>query len=139
MPQSIHNPSLCKEVHSFSYGTFFFFQDIIVAEINEGTTLDYDECGELLRAVDAFYGDRCFGYLSHRTHSYAVDPTGYKKLTNDFPNMIAFAVVNNKTISFKPLAVEKRFMSLPFEAFNDLDTAFSWLDHLIQLKCRESA
>ena len=126
--------NLSKEVYKFEFGTFYFFEHIVVSEINEGVTLVFDNTKDLIQLINDTYQGRPFGYLSNRVNSYSVDPTGYYKVEEQFPNMAGFAVVYYSPFMQGTLKIEKLFLNAPFQGFDELNKAFDWLEYLVKSK-----
>lgn len=80
--------------------------------------------------VNTHYYDRPFVYLTHRIHSYSVDPAIYFE-TAKIENLAGFGVIAEVPVSGGNAEIEKLFMNKPFEIFSDLEIAITWAKHLI--------
>ncbi len=130
--------SSCNEVYKFEFGTFYFFDEFVISEINEGVTLVFDDTLELIELIKDYYAERPFGYLSNRINSYSIDPTGYYKVEESFPNLAGFAVVIYNQYK-GALEIEKLFLNAPFKGFQTIEKASFWLSGLVKDKRLESA
>lgn len=102
-----------------------FFENFVVSNMKQGITIDAEKSGALCDAVMDFYKDKPFVYITHRIHSYSVDPTTYF-YASKIKALAGFAVVssNIKTISIAKF--EKAFLKKPFEIFNHMLDAVEW-------------
>ncbi|GLB49164.1 hypothetical protein [Neptunitalea lumnitzerae] len=121
--------------HQTKIGTFYFFDEYVITEFNEGVTVSFDSCKDLCFLINKYYGDTTpYGVISNRINSYSVFPTDYFYLKNMFFNLRCIAVVNyiNKTTyPFESEVVEKVICPRTYQSFKDLDTARRWLCSMI--------
>ena len=129
----------CNQTVQYDFGTFYFFDNVVISEINEGISLVFDDTLELIEQIKKYYQGRPFGYLSNRIYSYSVDPTGYFKVEENFPNLAGFAVVMHNRFTNGALKIEKMFLAAPFEGFMTLGEAFTWLNALVKNKQKDYA
>ncbi len=121
--------------HTFSVGRFACYPNIIVGEFNEGMHVTKDAIAEPIRMVQELYGtENPFVYISHRRHSYSMDPVGYKEIAGMFPNFIGFAIVSNNRYRRVLANLEKLFIKKPIRVFYRMDKAFEWAQSLVDSK-----
>lgn len=107
-----------------------FYGQFVITEMNEGVDLDENHVDIMTRFAVDFYGDKPFGYISNRIHSYSVNPVIYFKISN-IKNLAAFAVVSTRSIVSYNVKIEKAFMTKPYELFDTLDEAVNWVTQMV--------
>lgn len=107
-----------------------FYGQFVITEMREGVDLDENLVDILIHFSIDFYGDRPFGYISNRIHSYSVNPVIYFKISK-IKNLAAFAVVSTRMIVSYNVKIEKAFMTKPCELFDTLDEAVYWVTQLV--------
>lgn len=116
---------------SSELGTFYFYPNIVIGILKEGTILDLDTTSQLVALSERNFGLRDFVYISLRLHSYSVDPTIYP-LVSEMKNLKGIAIVSERDSYQKNFEVEKQFYSHNMRIFNDLDEAILWSKNLIE-------
>lgn len=117
---------------TFSVGRFMFYPNYIVGEFNEGVHVTKKNCIEPLRMAQEMYGTEIpLVYISHRLHSYSMDPVGYKEVSEMFPNFKGFAIVSENRYRRMLAKLEKLFIKKPIAVFYDLDNAFVWSESIL--------
>jgi len=81
--------------------------------------------------VKNHFQNKAFVYITHRIHSYSVDPTVYLE-TVKIPNLVALAVVSDDPIQKSQTKVEKTFFKKEFRQFNDMESALAWKDEVLR-------
>lgn len=118
--------------HELKIGKFSFFQNIIVGEFYEGVHVTKSNAIEPILIAQQIYGEyKPIVYISHRRHSYSMDPIGYKEVVDMFPNFKGFAIVSKNKYRRKLAALEKLFIKKPVSTFNNLDSAIFWAKKLL--------
>ncbi len=117
---------------SLAIGKLMIYQNITVAEVNEGVHVTRDKIADILMVAHDFYGRSTpFIYVSNRVNSFSIDPLGYYEAIRLFPNLIAYAIVSQNK-SRRALAVlEKLFIKKPIQVFDNLPKAIAWAEDLI--------
>jgi len=114
-----------------NYGLFNFYDKYVVAIIHEGVDLNEVLIDDCISLMQDFYGvKRPFAYITHRIHSYSVNPLIYLKVSQ-VPNLAAFAVVSNKMFDTFNIQIEKAFNTKPHELFGTLSEAINWAVMLV--------
>jgi len=114
---------------NISIGQATIYEHFIVMIVNQGATVDVKCNALLLDIIEKYYKNKNFIYITHRIHSYAVNPAVYQE-TQKINNLIGFAVVSNKQMDLNNANIEKLFFNKPFELFSELDEAFLWAEKL---------
>lgn len=115
------------------FGQVRIFQNILIAELNDGVLFNAENNHELLAIGKEVFENRPYGYISLRKNSYAVDPLVYKEAARA-ENLKAIAVVSeNELIKLNAHKVERQFYKDPhcFEVFDNLEEAINWIQFRI--------
>ena len=117
-----------KELN-YSFADVFIFDGFIVSEIKEGITFSWEDHAEPI-VMDVFEFTKSNGddlvYLSHRIHSYSVQPLDWLKFhTNDF-NLKGYGVKGYIGKSFINTVMESLFFNKKIRRFGDLESAIKW-------------
>lgn len=124
---------MITEIMELEFGQVRIFQNILIAELNEGVLFNAENNSELLRIGTEVFENRPYGYISLRKNSYAVDPLVYREAALA-ENLKAIAVVSkNELIKLNAHNVERQFYkdSGSFEVFDNLDEAINWIQFRI--------
>tara|TARA_R100000789_G_scaffold36013_2_gene38925 strand:+ start:378 stop:752 length:375 start_codon:yes stop_codon:yes gene_type:complete len=124
---------MIKEFMELEFGQVRIFQNILIAELNEGVLFNANNNSELLKIGHEVFKDRPYGYISLRKNSYAVDPLVYREAALA-ENLKAIAVVSeNELIKLNAHNVERQFYkdSGSFEVFDSLEEAINWIQFRI--------
>tara|TARA_R110001632_G_scaffold57494_2_gene140483 strand:- start:175 stop:561 length:387 start_codon:yes stop_codon:yes gene_type:complete len=107
------------------------FPDYLYVVMNEGITVVPEYNDILINLTNTYYQEKDFVYITHRIHSYSVNPTIYLE-TARIENLKGFAVValdsEKEVINTK---VEKLFFNKPFALFDSLEDAIHWKNTLL--------
>jgi hypothetical protein len=121
------------EKHSvtFDFGVAELHQDHMLMVMNEGVTVDSVINARLTDLASDHFGDRQFGYITHRKNSYSVDPHVYHE-TSKIENLVGFAIVSDKEIHLTTSQVESMFLNKPMKVFKEVEPAVKWIESLIR-------
>ncbi len=118
--------------HKLDVGTFTFFANYMIAEVNEGVAVAYENAKEMLMLAKRYYGNTTpFVYITNRINSYSFNPTAHFKTAPMFPNLKGYAVVTYDAINHDIAEMEQTFMTKPSKNFQSLEEAISWAESLI--------
>jgi len=125
------NKKLIKK-YILDIGTFFFYENFIISEINEGISMNFDKATKLFSIGKKHYGNHIpFVYISNRINSYSFEPTSHFKSVELFSNLKGFAVVTYDPINSKIAGLEQAFINVPTKLFDNVDDAINWVNELI--------
>ena len=111
----------------YSFCTIDIYENYVISCINEGFHLTPDKNKILEDIANDYFKDKKFVYITHRKHSYSVDPSIYIQ-TSKIKNLVGFAVVAKVPLSKGNAEVEKLFFNnKPFEIFTTLEEAKAWV------------
>lgn len=119
-----------EDVLKFDFCDMHIYNNYMVVVMNDGVTITPAHNLILLNIVETYYNNKSFVYISHRLHSYSVDPAIYLE-TSKIKNLIGFAVVSKDYKAKSNADIEKLFFDKPFEVFNSLDKAISWAKSIL--------
>ncbi len=115
---------------SFDFCTVDIHDTYLIAVMDEGITVKPEHNEVLLNIVKKYFPNKSFGYITHRKHSYSVDPSIYFE-TSKIENLKAFAIVSNYEINQRNAELEKKFLMKPLRHFEELNTAVKWIKEMI--------
>lgn len=116
-------------------GKFDYYTNMVVAEVKEGVHVTIDHAMEPLQAGAEIFGyGTNFVYISHRLHSYSIDPTGYYEAASMFPNFKGLAIVATNRRRRMLANLERLFMKRPIRVFDNLEDAVEWADEFLKNK-----
>lgn len=116
-----------KSIITYSFGVAEIYDDYIIMVMNEGVNVTREHNKELVKLAENTYAGKKFGYITHRKHSYSVDPRTYTD-TSKIKNLVAFAVVSNEKIIMSNVELEKLFLKKPIRHFEKLEDAILWVE-----------
>ncbi|MFC4633208.1 hypothetical protein ACFO3O_04780 [Dokdonia ponticola] len=111
---------------NFDFGKVKIQDDIVIAEMKEGITIDINYNKEFLEFCENYFKGKPYGYISNRIYSYSINPTVYLNTAKN-SNIRAIAVVSSDPVNQRNVIIEKQFFEHPFEAFATLEEAIAWI------------
>ena len=118
------------KILKYSFCTIEVYDDFVISCINKEHHLTPDQNKILEDIANDYFKDRSFVYITHRKHSYSVDPAIYLQ-TSKIKNLAGFAVVAEVLVSKGNAEIEKLFLDKPFEIFESLEDAKIWAKNII--------
>ncbi|MCW5520809.1 hypothetical protein J1N09_13255 [Aureitalea sp. L0-47] len=115
---------------TFDFGVAELHQNYMLMVMNEGITVDSAINTRLTDMAAEHFGDKPFGYITHRKNSYSVDPNVYHE-TSKIKNLVGFAIVSDKEIHLTTSQVESMFLNKPMKVFKEVDAAVEWVYSLL--------
>ena len=126
-----------NNIFTFHFGTVSVFSNRILVVMNEGISITTDFNDVLQDIATTYFKNKNFVYITHRLHSYSVDPNIYIK-TSQIKNLIGFAVVVSHETVRDNTSLEKIFLTKPFKRFEDLDSAIHWANTICNNNDKEA-
>ncbi len=116
-----------KDVYVSEYGNFYFLEGgIVISEINEGVTYTWEEAIDVIDAALDFYGQKKgFCYISNRVNNYSIKPSDWTKFYEHY-ELNSYAVVTTNENSWFNALMEKSFLKVEIQRFEDLYEAIKW-------------
>lgn len=112
-----------------NFGTLTIGDRFIIGEVKEGADIRLAEFIQLIEIAKANFKGAKWGYISKRLNEYSLQPTIHHEAPKFEANMVAFAMVTEKSSHLNSALLEKRIVgdSYKFQCFSDLETAVSWI------------
>ena len=120
------------DVLKYDFCTMHIYDNYMIVIINEGVTVTPEHNNVLLNVADTYYKNKPFVYITHRLHSYAVDPAIYKE-TSKIENLTGFCVVSADYKAKRNAEIEKLFLNKPFEILNSIEEATIWANKVLSI------
>ncbi|MFS4466344.1 hypothetical protein [Maribacter sp. 2210JD10-5] len=116
-----------RETREFPFGTFYYFDSVVISEINEGVVFNWEMAKVALDAAQEIFGDeKPLTYISNRINSYSLIPTDWLKFYKHRHRLLRYCVVGNSASTLSSILLEKMFFKDSLRQFIDLETAIEW-------------
>lgn len=120
-----------EDIHISDNGTYYFFENFIIAEINEGVTYTWDSAQDVIKAVLEHYGENpSVSYITNRVNKYEVRPSHWLKFFKNSYFINGYAIVSYTERGWINAILEKFFLSTKVEYFSNLYEAVEWAKKL---------
>ncbi|SDI31756.1 hypothetical protein [Winogradskyella thalassocola] len=119
-----------NETLNFDFCDMTIYDHYVIVVIKEGIIVSTEHNNTLIKVTETYFSNKPFVYISHRIHSYSVNPEVYSK-TAQIKNLIGLVVVSNNYQAKINAQIERMFFKKPFEIFSKMDDAFAWADEII--------
>ncbi|PWK17363.1 hypothetical protein [Xanthomarina spongicola] len=115
----------------FSFGTYFFFDNFVISELNEGIHFDWLKIQEVISAISEYYDDNFkIGYISNRINSYSLVPQLWIDFYKEYNFIVAGAIVAYNDFNYMNATLEKHFSKNSIKRCNSLEEAIEWMSKL---------
>jgi len=109
------------------FGTFYFFKDFLISELNQGTHFSWKKVKKVADLAAEFYGeDNKVVYISNRVNSYSIEPQSWLKFDKEYNFFKASAIIAYDMKGGLSVVLEKLFSQKRIQKFTDLDSAIDW-------------
>ncbi len=128
------SPQIGKPIveHNLEVGRFIFYANVLVVEFNEGVHVNFENSAFPIQVALQVYGsDKPIVYISHRLHSYSMDPVRYREVVKLFPNFKGFAIVAQNKRRRMLANLERLFIKKPIHVFDNLESAILRADKIV--------
>jgi hypothetical protein len=116
-----------KEIREYEFGTFYFFDGLVISEMNEGATFDWTAAERVIACVYEVLGKgKPVAYISNRINDYSVVPTDWLKFYKNRHKLKYYSVVAYTKSGLTSLVLEKMFFRNKIRQFPDLQSAINW-------------
>lgn len=121
-------------------GVIWVQDKVLVNEMDEGSLLDVETNRRILQIGCENFGKECFGYISHRINSYAVNPMVYRE-SAEHPQLKAIAVVSENPRARESARLEQQFYTNKnsFQIFSSLEEAQQWMREVLKSYSNENS
>ncbi|MEC7262689.1 MAG: hypothetical protein VXW38_03045 [Bacteroidota bacterium] len=116
-----------RQVREYQFGVFYFFDGLVISEINEGETFGWSMAKKVIDAAYELLGrDQPIAYISNRINNYSVVPTDWLKFYKHRHELEFYSVVSYNQSGLASLVLEKMFYRKNIRQFSDLESAIKW-------------
>ncbi len=116
---------------NLDFGKVVIYGRYMISEVNEGVFLSHEHHDILDQISKTHFHNTTFVYISHRIHSYSVDPMIYFR-TSKLPNLVGFVYVSEHTLSLANAQLEKVFLKIPHFLCKNLKDAIQWANEITE-------
>ena len=117
-----------EDVYILSTGVFYFFDDFIISEINEGVHFNWEAAQDIIELALNHYGSGSrISYISNRVYSYSIEAQDWLKFFKSRHSLRAFAVVTYSKSGLINVMMEKIFFKSKIKTFENLYDAADWV------------
>jgi hypothetical protein len=121
------------DVLQYDFCKIHVYDNYLIAVMNEGITVTSKHNAILQNIANVYYKNKPFVYLTHRIHSYSVDPAIYTE-TSKIENLVGFGVISKDFKAKSNAEIEKLFLSKPFEIFDSIEDAIVWVKQILSVE-----
>jgi hypothetical protein len=116
-----------KQVREFEFGVFYYFDGLVISEINEGVIFRWEMAKKVIKSVNEVLGeDAPVAYISNRINNYIVVPTVWIKFYKNRHQLNFYSVVGLTSSNFASIFLERIFFRNSIQKFTDLEEAINW-------------
>lgn len=115
------------------FATLEFYENYLISTIKDEVVFSNKHLKKILPLIDEYYQDKSIGYIANRKNSYNTDPTVYLQASKH-KNILGMAVIYRTEAQKENALFEKRFYKKAFEVFDNLESAKSWMEKLVNKK-----
>lgn len=128
-----------REIREYRFGTFYFFNGLVIGEVNEGITFEWEMGERVINAAKEIFGEHMpIAYISNRINAYYVVPAHWAKFFKNRNQLDFYCVVGHTKGSFTSLAMERIFFKNSIKQFTDLEKAIDWSSRQIKYRRKKS-
>ncbi|WP_452226138.1 hypothetical protein [Lacinutrix cladophorae] len=120
-----------EDTHTSKNGTFYFFKDFIVSEINQGAIINWETAQEIINMATDYYGENpqiC--YISNRINPYSINPIDWNIFFKSGKRLNGYAIVSYTENGWLNALIEKLFYNSKIARFKNLFEAISWVKEI---------
>ena len=102
--------------YQLDVGKIQVYDNYLVAIFDEGATLTLERAYQIIGISEIHFRDKPFGIISHRKHSFAIDPVVYTYL-RELENLRAYAIVSSREVDMHNFNIERMFYKKPMKFY----------------------
>lgn len=121
-----------KDIYQSSLGTFYFFDNYIVSEINEGEIYNWESSKKMISLIYDYYGEKARVHIiSNRVHNYSVMPTYWIEFNkSSHANcLLSVSFITYNKLALANAKLEQGFIKVESACFKNLEEATYWLNN----------
>ncbi|EAR15238.1 hypothetical protein [Robiginitalea biformata] len=112
--------------YQLDVGKIQVYDNYLVAIFDEGATLTLERAYQIIGISEIHFRDKPFGIISHRKHSFAIDPVVYTYL-RELENLRAYAIVSSREVDMHNFNIERMFYKKPMKFYIEYRNALDWV------------
>lgn len=112
--------------YQLDVGKIQVYDNYLVAIFDEGATLTLERAYQIIGISEIHFREKPFGIISHRKHSFAIDPVVYTYL-RELENLKAFAIVSSREVDMHNFNIESMFYKKPMKFYIEYRNALDWV------------
>ncbi len=112
--------------YQLDVGKIQVYDNYLVAIFDEGATLTLERAYQIIGISEIHFREKPFGIISHRKHSFAIDPVVYTYL-RELENLKAFAIVSSREVDMHNFNIERMFYKKPMKFYIEYRNALDWV------------
>ena len=112
--------------YQLDVGKIQVYDNYLVAIFDEGATLTLERAYQIIGISEIHFRDKPFGIISHRKHSFAIDPVVYTYL-RELENLRAYAIVSSREVEMHNFNIERMFYKKPMKFYIEYRNALDWV------------
>lgn len=122
--------------YTLSFGNFYFMENFMIAEFNEGIHYDWEKLLQVVELFKTHYKDpnKKIAYISNRVNCYSMEPILWSKLEKNYDFIFASATVSYSASNYMNATIEKQFTSNSLKRCKSLAEAIKWCENLEESK-----
>ncbi|WP_040278452.1 hypothetical protein [Psychroserpens damuponensis] len=102
-------------------GTLHFFNNMAVAEFNEGIHLDLNSGRKIVHDLLNYFGNtKPFGLISNRINSYSIELIETNEVKSIFPNLVAYGIVSHNEAGRMNAEIESHYCASSNISFDNI-------------------
>ena len=116
------------QVREYQFGKFFFFDGIVISEINEGETFAWPMAKLVIADAHELLGKRTpIYYISNRVNAYKIVAKDWKNFFIHREQLAIYCIVEKTHTHFFGSIMERIFLRRGIRKFTDLEEAIAWV------------
>ena len=120
--------TLIDMIKVFDFCILKFYDKYVISIVNEGVIITKEKSDKISETAINYYQGKPFVYITHRIHSYSVDPNVFHDVSK-IKNLAGFVVVSDNKSSIKSALLEKIFLDKPFQIFSNIEDGILWANN----------
>ncbi len=117
------------------FGYFYFFENFVVSELNEGVHFNWQRVKILSDLVLSHYGKKDdLVYISNRVNSYSIEPQSWLKFDKKYHFFQASGIIAYDQRGGLSVVLERLFSKERIKRFRSLKEAVDWATELTKVE-----
>lgn len=116
-----------REIREYEFGVFYFFDGLVISEMNEGEIFDWSIAEKIIEAAYKVLGkNKPIAHISNRIHNYSVVPTDWLKFYKHRHQLEFYSIVAYNNSGLASMVLERMFFRSKIRQFSCLEDAIKW-------------